>query len=75
VNHLLTFFIKVNIPAAAESQFLRTGIRDEEAYSGSLELLDLASRWWHGQRRRQQLSRYPALLSYVKRLHLQALFV
>jgi len=42
VNGLLTLFIKVNIPAAAESQCSRTGIRDEEEYSGSLELLGLA---------------------------------
>jgi hypothetical protein len=31
------------------------GIRDEEASAGSLELLDLASRWWHGEHRRQRL--------------------
>jgi hypothetical protein len=75
VNHLLTFFIKVNIPSAAESQCSRTGIQDEEAYSGTLELLDLASWWWSGQRRGQQLSCPPARLSFVKRLLLQALFV
>jgi hypothetical protein len=34
VNHLLTIFIRVNIPTAAESQFLRTGIEMKKHTQG-----------------------------------------
>jgi hypothetical protein len=74
VNGLLTFFIKVNISAAAESQFRQRGYQDEEDHTGSLELLDLASWWRHGQYRRRRLSQDPNSVKLRKRLLLQALF-
>ena len=59
VNSLLTMFIRVNIPLAAESQYEEPGNEHEEAFAGSLELLDLAPWWWNHQQwnRRLRISR------------------
>jgi hypothetical protein len=49
VNDLLTISIKVNILAAAESQFSRTGIQNEKERSSSLEF-HIVDVWWRHDR-------------------------
>ena len=57
VNRLITKSIKVNIPAAAESQSLdRDTYNDQEA----VEPLELPARFWLGPGRRFELRHEPA---------------